>query len=651
MRSVAVLAIGLVLGCERQPPDPPVAPGPSVSAAFQFAADWPNYNRDLAGTRYSPLTQIDLTNVADLREAWSYPLGGRDPAAGSFGSELTPLVAAGVLYATAADRVVALRADSGKELWRFALERGVPSRSGLAFWPGSSTEPARVFFTAGRRLIALDAASGKRVPSFGMAGEIEMPAPYASGPTVFEELLIVGSNTAPGGVRAFDVLTGALRWDFDAAPAASGDEPSAEPSRGRRGQLHSAFAFTLDIDRALLYAVFEGDGVDYYLDGGLVDSPFSASIVALDARTGQRRWHFQAVHHDLWDFDIAAAPLLLDVTIEGARVPVLAAAAETGYLYLLDRVTGQPVFDIAETPTSSSSVPREQAAPTQPIPAKPPPLARVSFAADEIVTATDTTEVHAANCRDLRDRAGGVDNRGPFTPFGYRARGAPVHSTVVFPGAAGGSGWGGGAADPSLGRVFVNVSNEGALGYIEDNAADSTAAQTGDGARRDLLPYRRRSAAEEYSGRFVASATDPPSGAIEAPDAELVWPCQKPPWGTLAAVDVATGELAWQVPLGITEQLPEDRQRTGRPNVGGPIATASGLVFIGASNDRRFRAFDARSGEELWLVELPMSAHAVPITYLGADGKQYVAVAAAGVTLTDAPSDAGEAALIAYSLP
>jgi len=644
-----VAAVASFLATASEPLPPPAVdpfPDPAAAIAATRAGDWPSYSRDLAGTRYSPLAQITGINVSDLRQSWVYPLG-RNTTTGSLwgGSELTPIVVDGVLYATASDRVVALRAASGQELWRHPVEQGAPSRRGLAYRPADEQSAARIYFTAGRRLIALDAASGKAVATFGAAGEVEMPVVYNGAPAVFEDLVIVGSNSPTGSVRAFDARSGAELWTFDAVPRVG--EPGYDtwkgpPSRERSNVLHWAFSFTIDVDRGLLYAVFGSPGPnDHYGGDRAGDNLFGDSIVALDVRTGERRWHFQTVHHDLWDYDPPAPPALLDAEVGGATVPVLAQTGKTGYVYVLNRVTGEPVFGIEERPAPPSDVPGERAGPTQPIPTKPPPLARVSYAPADIVTAEDTTEEHARFCRSLRDRGGGLQNAGPFTPFRFRAPGATAHTTIVFPGTLGGAGSGGAAADPQLGLLFVNTSDVGALGWIEPAPASD------DGP----ADYRRMSAVGGPLARFWWRDAAADSGGNELDGGEQAWPCQKPPWGQLHAVSVSTGEVLWSVPLGTTERLPENKRRTGRLNLGGPIATAGGLVFIAASNDRRFRAFDSRSGEELWSAVLPISAHAVPITYLGGDAKQYVAIVAAGASAIDDPEADDAQALIAYSLP
>jgi len=600
------------------------------------------YNRDLGGTRYSPLTQITPENVANLREAWTYRLGSH-PTAGSIsgGSEFTPVVVDGLMYVTGPDRVVALRPETGEEVWRYPMPDRVPSRRGVTYWPGDEGVPPRLFVTSGSLLLGLDAKTGAPAAGFGDGGEVRMPVRYDSAPTLFENLLIVGSNSPPGSVRAFDARTGEQVWEFRSIPrpGEAGHETWLDDGwRENSGALHWPFAMTADVETRTLYSVFDSPApFDYYGGDRLGDNLFGNSVVALDVDTGERKWHFQVVHHDIWDYDLPSAPTLLDVTIDGREVPILAIAAKTGYMYILNRHTGEPVVGIEETPVPPSDVPGEQASPTQPIPVKPPPLARVTFSPDEIVTAEDTTPEHAAFCRSLAERSGELVNSGPFTPYVYWEPGRPLRSTILFPGSIGGANWGGMAADPNLGLLFVNTMDEASFGWIEPSP---------EGSR---LPYRRNSVVGPTS-RFQAFEGNPEVGNI-AGAGEDAWPCQVPPWGNLIAVDARTGDIAWRVPLGITEELPPEKQRTGRLNMGGPIATASGLVFIGASNDRRFRAFDSRTGEELWVARLAMSAHAVPITYLGADGKQYVAVTASGAAAIDNPSPPDADALVVFALP
>jgi len=610
-----------------------------------MAADWPSYNRDLAGTRFSPLAQIHTGNVARLTPVWRYALG-RNATTGTLGggSELTPIVVGGLMFVAAADRVVALDPGTGAEVWRYVTADGAPSRRGLTFWDSPETGEARIYFTIGRRLVALDAATGEKAQAFGSGGEIEMAVAYDGVPTRFDDLIIVGSNSAPGSVRAYRAASGQEVWSFAGVPGSG--EPGSEtwengPQDTQPNLLHWAFSMTVDVERELLFAVFESPGPDDYYGGDRPgDTLFGDSIVALDVRTGVRRWHFQTVHHDLWDYDLPAPPVLLDVRLEDRTVPLLAQPAKTGYLYVLDRETGTPVFGIEERAVPQSDVPGERSAATQPIPVRPPPLARVAYTDADLVTADDTTEAHAAFCAELVARSGGLENSGPFTPYRFRATDSEPRSTIVFPGSIGGVNWGGAAADPGLGLVFVNTMSEGSIGWIEEIAADE-----GGG-------FRRTSAVGGPLARFWSNDAEPDSAGNEPGGSELAWPCQKPPWGELVAVDVAVGEIAWRVPLGITAELPADRQRTGRLNMGGPIVTAGGLVFVAATNDRRFRAFDSSTGEELWSAELPLSGHAVPITYLDGTGRQYVAITAAGASAIDNPDPPdGAEQLVVFALP
>jgi glucose dehydrogenase len=603
--------------------------------------EWPMYNHDLAGTRHSPLTQINSGNVSTLVRAWSYRLG-KDRTAGTLsgGSEFTPIVVGGVMYVAASDRVVALEPETGKEKWRYGVKNGVPSRRGVTYWPGDADTPSRIFFTSERRLISLNAKTGEPAAGFGKNGEIDMVAPYNSAATLYKNLLILGTNGSPGGVRAFDARTGAKVWDFYSVPKA--DEPASstwknESWRNRPNTYSWAFSQTLDSARGILYVAVEAPGPsDYWGADRPGDNLYGNSLVALDADTGKLKWYFQTVHHDLWDYDLPSPPGLLDVTMNGQVVPILAQTSKTGYMYILNRVTGQPLFGMEERHVTKSDVPNEESSPTQPIPVKPPPLARVSFKADDLVSAADTTAEHAAFCRGLMERSGGFYNVGPFTPYVYHDAGAPPHSTILFPGSIGGANWGGTASDPDLGYVFVNTNDEASIGWVE---------RSPDGAR---VPFRRNSIVGPTS-RFQWADGDPRTGNIMG--GEHGWLCQRPPWGNLVAVNVRTGDIAWKVPLGITDELPAGKKNTGRLNLGGPITTAGGLVFIGATNDKRFRAFNEKTGKELWVTRLDMSAHAVPITYQGGNGKQYVAVTASGASALDDPVPEGSEALVVFALP
>jgi len=316
--------------------------------------------------------------------------------------------------------------------------------------------------------------------------------------------------------------------------------------------------------------------------------------VALDLQTGAYRWHFQTIHHDLWDHDPPAPPALFDIARNGRTVPALALTTKSGYLYILNRETGQPLFGTEERPMPKSEVPGEQASLTQPIPVKPPALARTTFSPADLVTVDDTTPEHARACADLLAQIGGGGNAGPFTPWGLKP-------TLVFPGTLGGANWGGAAFDPVSGSIIVATQDSGAIGMMAPAKEGS------------IVPWER-----------VA----PGRATFDARVGEANWPCQKPPWGRLTAVNASTGEITWQVPLGITDQLPPGRQNTGRPLLAGAITTASGLLFIASTDDNRFRALDTKTGRELWIDRLDKRGNADPMTYQVPGGKQHVAIAA-----------------------
>jgi quinoprotein glucose dehydrogenase len=598
-----------------------VQPGATQRGASPVpGADWPMYRHDYAGTGYSPLTQITVRNVATLAPAWTYRLqsdappapsaGGRGGAGAGVNSQATPIVVNGVMYLPAADRVVALHPDTGKEIWRHQVAGGTPSRRGVAYWPGDGGIPARIVFTAGRRLIALDAASGAIAPGFGAQGEVDLVVPFNSVPGIFRNVVVVGANTPPGTIggvgnaRAYDARTGARLWEFSSVPppgAVGHDTWEGNSWQNRLGVNAWPFYFTLDERRGVLYLPLASPIVGAYGGDRKGANLFGNSVVALDIQTGAYKWHFQTIHHDLWDADPPAPPSLFDVTVNGKTIPALALTTKSGYLYLLNRETGQPIFGVEERPVPASDVPGELAAPTQPIPVKPPALSRVAYKPEDLVTAADTTAEHAAACAELVQKVGGVSNAGPFTPWRYRADGAPIATTLVFPGGLGGANWGGTAFDPNSGFVFVATQDVGALGSMQ---------KAREGAP---VPYEK---------------TTPGRATFDVRIGESNWPCQKPPWGRLTAVNARTGDIAWQVSLGVTDQLPAAKQRTGRPVLAGAIVTGGGVVFIASTDDNRFRALDAKTGQELWVTRLERRGNADPITYQGANGKQYVVVVA-----------------------
>ncbi|HJT87955.1 MAG TPA: pyrroloquinoline quinone-dependent dehydrogenase [Bryobacteraceae bacterium] len=612
----------------------------------QPAADWPTYNRDLSSTRFSPLAQINAGNVAKLVEAWSYRMRpeANSPTSGTM-NQVTPIVVNGVVYLPAGNHVVALEGDTGKEIWRYELKTGVASQRGVAYWPGDRNNPPRILFTSGHKLVALNARTGKLDPGFGTEGELTMDVPYAGVPTVYKDVIVVGMNVfgpgepnphpqdevavgLPGDSRAYDARTGKSLWVFHAVPhpGETGHEQWEGDSWKRAGNNMWSYSATVDAARGVVYMPMGGPAANYYGGDRKGNNLFANSVVAVEAATGKLKWYFQTVHHELWDYDLPPDPVLLDITKDGKKIPALVQTGKSGYMFILDRRTGKPVFGMEERPVPQGNVPGEWYSPTQPFPLKPPPLARVTVTKEDIVTAEDTTPEHAKACRELWEKNGFQDS-GPFTPWAFQAEGTPAHSTISFPGPTGGTNWGGAAADPKTGYVFVNSQDSPGTGWIRKNPKYGEAGQ---------LPY------DKAPGYF--SFTAPAKDANGKPIGNL--PCVKPPWERLFAVNANTGEIAWQAPLGITEGLPPGKQNTGRPGAfAGPIATAGGLVFIGATSDRRFRAFDAKNGKELWSVRLPYAATAVPIAYEAKNGKQYVAIVDAG------PGRGNDQALVVFALP
>src|SRR5688572_12001880 len=632
------------------------------SRAPEVSGDWPMYSHSLSGQRYSPLTQITPANVAGLAPAWSLRLtqpaagrrGGGPPAAGRGGApaaaapaapanpeeagtgsnpQATPIVIAGVMYLPArGNQVLALDADTGKEVWRRVLPRHVTTTArGVAYWPGDGQTAPRILVTAGARLVALDAATGELSAGFGTNGMTEIGVPWNGVPTIYRNVAILGATTGeialaePGDTRAFDVRSGKKLWDFHTVPLPGelGHNTWLENGwRNRSGVNVWAWYMTLDAERGLLYMPVAGAAGNYWGGDRPGNNLFANSIVAVEAESGRYRWQFQRVHRAGWGSDMPNRSRLVDSMRSGRRLPALAAVGKTGSMLSLERVSGKPIFGVEERPVPKGTAPGEWYSPTQPFPVKPArPLSRVEFNKErDMVRPEDTSAEHVAECQALWDKSGGFYNAGPFTPFSYQEEGQPPKSTIQFPGGTGGVNWGGAAADPTTGYVYVNAHDTSLVGWIE---ARRPGLNYGNGVAGTRTPYDRGSVngAGPY---FTFSAPYKDSTGRTLTNL----PCQRPPWGRLTAVNANTGEIAWEVPLGLTEALPEGKQLTGNSGSAGPTVTAGGLVFVGATSDRRLRAFDSKTGQELWSTRLDAQVNANPMTYRGKNGKQYVATVA-----------------------
>ncbi len=619
--------------------------------------DWPSYGNDPGGMRYSPLAQINRENVAKLKVAWMFHTGDISEGKGRrkrSGFETTPLLIDGTLYLTTPfNRVIALDPRTGEQRWAYDPKidldgdygDGLVNR-GVSTWLDATRgegQPCRrrIFeSTQDARVVALDAANGAPCKDFGKDGQVSLrdvpqydPGWYhmTSPPTIIDDLVIVGSaiddnhrvDMARGVVRAYDARTGALRWSWDPLPpnpAVAAGQGKGKTWRSGAGNAWSIMA--VDIKSDLIFVPTGSASPDYY--GGLRpgDDKWANSVVALRGKTGQFVWGFQLVHHDLWDFDSASPPLLTILHHEGQDVPVVIQGNKAGLLYVLNRDSGKPIFPVEERAVPQSNVPGELTSPTQPFPVAPPPLVPQALSGDEVWGPTpQDREVCRAVVKQLR-------NEGVFTP-------PSLQGTLMVPGNLGGLTWSGYAFDPQRSVLVTNSNNLVAVAKLIPRAkfeAPGSHSEDGDYGDQTGAPYG-------LYRRFLQSPSDLPCGA--------------PPWGTLTAVDMTQGKIRWQIPLGSMQDFGSAHSQqipAGSISLGGPIITGGGVVFIGGTADSFIRGFDVETGKELWKAHLPASANATPMTYsLGANGKQYLVIAAGGHPKITEES-LGDS-LVAFTLP
>jgi quinoprotein glucose dehydrogenase len=689
--------------------------------------DWRTTGGDPGNSRYSTLDQINRTNVGTLRVAWIYHTGDVPPNSRSE-IQATPIVVDGVLYTTTpALAVVALRADSGTLIWRFDpfsnRERESHANRGVAYWSEGSER--RIFFSAGRRLYSLDATTGRPAPEFGDSGSIDLAdglgrdigdaSIVATTPgAVYQDLLIQGTRvgegegSAPGDIRAYDVRTGKIRWTFHTIPRPGelGYDTWPPDAWKTAGGANSWAGMSVDVARGIVYIPTGSATPDFYGGDRIGANLFANTLLAVDARTGKRLWHFQTVHHDLWDRDLPAAPNLLRVMRGGRRVDAVAQITKSGFVFLFDRVSGNSLFPIEERPMPTSDLHGEQTWPTQPIPLTPASFVRQS------ITEADLTTLTPSALTAAQRRFHTLRHESLFAPPSRQG-------TVVLPGFDGGGEWGGAAVDRETGVIYVNGSDVPWIAAMREAAKippstgpprtgpevyavacaschgtdrrgkDRAPSLLGVGERfsaeqlrevidrgRGFMPSfanlredERQAVIAYLLGRPAPSPTTErePSPRAAGAAASLSrrtiapyefigyerwrdsagYPAIRPPWGRLSAIDLNSGQYRWRITLGEHAALTaRGLPVTGTEQYGGPIVTAGGLVFIAATMDEKFRAFDKVTGQLLWQTTLPAAGYATPSTY-AVRGKQYVVIAAGGGKLGTKSGDA----YVAFALP
>ena len=608
----------------------------------QQDAEWPAYGRDAGGSRYSPLKQINDSTIKHLSIAWTYHTGELETYTGTdalskAAFEATPIMIADKLYfSTPTDRVFALQASDGKKIWSFdpkinlAQNFSEITSRGVAAWPASRSvsksnpKPEIIFIaTIDGRLIALNASSGIPVSSFGQNGTIDLKKGYGanlsvtSPPAIFGNLVVVGSSLGDnnrydetkGAVRAFDVKTGMLQWTWDAIPGDSTDpgwKTWEGPKAHRSGAANVWSMISVDPVNELLFVPASSPSPDYYGGERLGQNLYGNSIVAIHAKTGKVSWYYQVVHHDLWDYDIAAQPMLIDIEQNGQNIPAVVVGTKMGHIFILNRITGKPLFPVEERPVASSSVPGEFAWPTQPIPIKPEPVGLQKVGSDDAWGINDAEKAVA------QARISKYINNGIFTP-------PSLKGSIMTPGNVGGIHWGGMCYDADQKLLITNINRLAAVITLVPRQKTGSATNTNE----ELL---RVETGNQLGTPYIVKRDY--LFKIDNGDFRMQ---VKPPWGTILAIDLKDGEKKWEEPLGFMmdpQKYPESKN-WGSINFGGAIVTKGNITLVAASLDGYFRAFNTKTGNLLWEYLLPAGGQATPMTY-SIKGKQYIVIAAGG---------------------
>ena len=685
---------------------------------FKTGKNWPIYLGDKRNSHYSPLSQINRDNVSKLRVAWEYTTGDTDLNKNSQ-IQCNPIIIDGIMYGTTPKlKVFALNAATGEQKWIFDPSKvtnfSMHVNRGLTYWEDGNDK--RIFFTAGPYLFALNAETGFPIQTFGIFGRASLKSKlgewaqklYVVSRTpgiIFKDLLIMGTAlsegavAAPGYIRAYNVKTGKVQWTFRTIPKPGefGYDTWPKDAYTRIGGANSWAGFALDEERGIVFVPTGSASYDFYGGNRKGANLFANCLLALDAKTGERIWHFQTVHHDIWDRDLPSPPNLVTVVHEGKEIDAVAQVAKSGFVFLFDRETGEPLFPIEERPVKQTDLDGEETWPTQPFPLKPPPFS------GQKLTMENVTDISKESHDYIAGILANVRTGEQFIPPSRQG-------TVVYPGFDGGGEWGGSAFDLNTNILYVNANEMawiltmidlnpstsdkplslGESTYMANCAMCHGPDMKGDitGTYPTLIGVSNKYKEDEIKTIIINGKNFMPAwkhigenrikavmdfiaGRQESNDPHTIgqednvgivpfthtgynrffdpfgYPAMKPPWGTLNAIDLNKGEILWQVPLGEFEELTEKGiPKTGTENYGGPVLTESGLLFIGASKDEHFRVFDKLTGEELWKYKLPAGGYATPSTY-EVDGKQYVVIACGGGKMGTLPGDS----YVAFSLP